>query len=500
MIFIKAIALLILMSVCACAFAQGTFPIFTTDFENDSPEWSLEKSAGISKAGAHSGNNSLKVESEASIVTKEYITEAGTMELWLRSSSPMTNYKIKVLVSPTLANDISWTQVGTIEGTNNDTEYHAKRISIDDLGKIYLRLDIETKNGSIDIDDIAINRILLSTALQKNQQAILTEVIANLRDDRSYQVQTEALKTLGKNYIEQIEVQRQFIEYANAIYSMNSITLATAERSKMANPLLYPTFKQVVSDVKRVSSPIQKIRLDSLFRPFGSVTDTSSNIITVETLMTFAEPFKSVVANTFKESSYKNAELARKDKKFAEKNGLKIYQTAENFLNEIERELIKADRLNEELLSVQMDVDSFRKDLSKHLRNYLAFSSKEKAGENYSRVMSKDSQIREDAFRDIYNNFARKADLVQTRSRSNAQLIQFMLKANNNIDELQGFKERFNLITSAMITYYDKYEKTISTDQNPFSKPDDRKAWELRAIETRHYVQQSKEAFREKYL
>jgi hypothetical protein len=75
-----------------------------------------------------------------------------------------------------------------------------------------------------------------------------------------------------------------------------------------------------------------------------------------------------------------------------------------------------------------------------------------------------------------------------------------MLKANANIDQLQEFKERFNLIASAMITYYDKFDKSISTEQNPFSNPDDRKAWELHAIETRKYIQQSKESFKKAYL
>ena len=75
-----------------------------------------------------------------------------------------------------------------------------------------------------------------------------------------------------------------------------------------------------------------------------------------------------------------------------------------------------------------------------------------------------------------------------------------MLRANSNIDELQEYKERFNQITSAMITFYDKFDKSISPDQNPFSNPDDRKAWEMHAVKTRDYIQQSKEAFKKAYL
>jgi hypothetical protein len=363
--------------------------------------WSLVYGAEVNTAGAHSGNNSITVESEASIVTKSPITEPGTMELWVHSSAPITNYKIKVLINPSLNNDSGWTQVGMIEGNNNDTEYHAKRVSIDDSGKIFLRLDIETVNGSIDIDDITINRVLLSTALQKNQQAVLAEVVAKLRDDQGYQLQTEALKTLGKNYTAQIEVQRQYIEYGNGIYSAISLALVTSERSKLANPLAYATFKHVIDDVKRVSSPIQKTRLDSLIRPFGDIANASLNIVTSGVFTAFAEPFKSIVANTFEKSSYENSDLRRRDVKFAEKNGLKIYQTAENFLTEIEKELNIVDHLDKDLTDIQIDVDSFRKDLSKHLKDYLVYGGQEKIGENYNRVMSKDIQIRERALRDI---------------------------------------------------------------------------------------------------
>jgi hypothetical protein len=295
-------------------------------------------------------------------------------------------------------------------------------------------------------------------------------------------------------------VQRQYIEYGNGIYSTISLVLATSERSKMANPLGYATFKHVIDDVKKVSSPIQKTRLESLIRPFGDITTASLNIVTAGAFTAFAEPFKSIVANTFEKSSYENAGVSKDAQKFAEKNGLNTYETAEKFLGEIEKELIKANGLDKDLVDIQSDVDRFRKDLSKHLKEYLIYGGQDKIPENYNRVMSKDDQVRAAALRDINDGFTRQADAVQTRSTSNAQLVQFMLKANGKMDELQEFKERFNQITSAMITFYDKFDKSISPDQNPFSNPDDRKAWELHAIKTRDYIQQSKEAFKKAYL
>jgi len=500
MTYAKLLAAPLLLSVCSSVFADTRQAVFTSDFEADSPKWALIYGAEIDTSHAHSGTNAIKVENQASIRSKTMVAESGTMELWLSTSTPVTNYKINVFVNTSLSNDAGWVQVGSLEGSNNDTEYHAKRVSVDDPGKKYLRLDIESVGGVLNIDDISIDRILLSTALQKNQQQVLDEVMTKLRDDQSYQVQTDALKKLGETYTSQIESQRQYIEYSNGIYSTISLVLATSERSKMANPLGYATFKHVIEDVKKVSSPIQKTRLDSLVKPFGDIATASLNVVTAGAYTAFAEPFKSIVATTFEKSSYENAGVSKDMQKFAEKNGLNVYQTAEKFLGEIEKELAKANGLDKDLVDIQSDVDRFRKDLSKHLKDYLIYGGQDKQSENFNRVMSKDDQTRATALKAINEGFAKQAEAVQTRSSSNAQLVQFMLRANSNIDELQEYKERFNQITSAMITFYDKFDKSIAPDQNPFSNADDRKAWEMHAVKTREYIQQSKEAFKKAYL
>lgn len=492
--------LLPLVLASTAAYAEEKTIIFSSDFESESSKWALVYGADLDTSTPHSGSSSVKIDNEASIRTKATVAEAGTMELWLRTSTPATNYKIRVLVNSTLSNDAGWVQVGNLEGTQNDTEYHAKRISVDDPGKKYIRLDVTSVGGSVVLDDISIDRILLSTALQKNQQQVLDEVMGKLRDDQSYQLQTDALKALGKNYTSQIELQRQYIEYSNGIYSTISLVLATSERSKMANPLGYQTFKKVIDDVKSVSSPIQKTRMDSLIKPFGDIATASLNIVTAGQFNAFAEPFKSIVATSFEKSSYENSGITKEQKKFAEKSGLQVYQTAEKFLGEIDKELQKANMLDKDLANIQADVDSFRKDMSKNLKEYLVYGGVEKTAENYNRVMSKDNQIREAAMRDINEGFAAQAESLQTRSGSNAQLVQFMMKANSRIDNLQEYKDRFNQITSAMITFYDKFDKSIAPDQNPFSSPEDRKAWEQHAVKTREYIQQSKEAFKKAYL
>jgi hypothetical protein len=504
MIYSKALVATLLLSTLlptgATVFAQDRQSNFSSDFEGDSQKWSLVYGAELTTGEAHSGTSSIKIESEASIRTKTPIAEAGTLELWIRASAPVTSYKIKVLLNTSPSNDAGWTQVGMVEATNGDTEYHAKRISIDDSGKKFVRLDIEAINGTIQLDDTVLDKILLSTALQKNQQALMDELLAKMHEDNTYQMQVDALRTLGNTYTSQLEVQRQYIEYANGIYSTTSLVLATSERSKMANPLAYSTFKKVIDDMKKVSSPIQKTRLDSLVRPFGDIATASLNVVTAGAFTAFSEPFKSIIATTFTKSSYENAGISKDDKKFAEKNGLATYEAADKFLSEVEKELNTVNLLDKDLLTIQNDVDKFRKDLSKHLKDYLIYGGQNRIQENFNRVMSKDDQIRAAALKDVGDGFTKQAEAVQTRSTSNAQLVQFMLKATDSIDQLQEFKERFNQITSAMITYYDKFDHSLAPEQNPFTIPEDRKAWEVHALKTRDYIQKSKEAFKKAYL
>ena len=137
MTHVKAFITPLLFSACAAllfqapAFAQEKQSNFASDFEGDAQKWSLVYGAELSTEQAHSGTGSIKIESEASIRTRATITESGTLEVWIRASAPVTSYKIKVLVNSLLSNDAGWTQVGMIEATNGDTEYHAKRVSID---------------------------------------------------------------------------------------------------------------------------------------------------------------------------------------------------------------------------------------------------------------------------------------------------------------------------------------------------------------------------------
>src|SRR5882757_5656293 len=105
-----------LLSLCASVFAEEKQSVFSSDFEGESQKWSLVYGAEIDNGQAHSGTNSVKIENEASIRTKYTVTESGTMELWIRTSTPVTNYKIKVLVNSSLSNDAGWVQAGAIEG------------------------------------------------------------------------------------------------------------------------------------------------------------------------------------------------------------------------------------------------------------------------------------------------------------------------------------------------------------------------------------------------
>jgi len=499
----RLIALLVASAIATGAMAQQKSVIFKNGFdsETDIKKLALLYGAKVVNEQVRNGTSALQIdEGEASVRSRVNLSEQGTLELWLKTSSPATQYKITVLVATSQNTDTGWVQVGQVTGSNASTEYHAKRISIDDPGKKYLRLDFEVTNGQVWIDDLSVEKILLDTALQKNQEKVIAEVLGKLRDDKNYQVQAEALRTLGKNYAAQIDVQRQYLEYANGIYSSVTLVLATSERGKMANPLGYQTFKGIVNDVRMVASPIQKSRMDSLLKPLGDIATATLNVMTQGAYQAFAEPFKTIVATTFDRVSYENAGVDRKARKYAEENGLKTFSKAEGFLGEVEKELNTVVALDKDLIDIQREVDKFRKDLDKHLKESLIAGGMGRGQENYNRVMSKDEPIRNEALQEINNYFTLQAESYQNHSSSNTEFVQFMMKATGTMEETQVFKERFNLIASSVITFYDKFDRSVAKDQNPFSDEKDRALWESHAVKVRAYIQESKAAFAKAYM
>ena len=75
-----------------------------------------------------------------------------------------------------------------------------------------------------------------------------------------------------------------------------------------------------------------------------------------------------------------------------------------------------------------------------------------------------------------------------------------MLKTSEQLEGMQEFKERFNQITSSAITFYDRFERSVAPDQNPFTDAKDKAAWEQHAQKARNYIKQSKEAFAKAYM
>ncbi|HEX7764041.1 MAG TPA: hypothetical protein VF433_10585, partial [Cellvibrio sp.] len=118
--------------------AQQKTVIFKNGFEagNDSKKWALMYGANVVETNARTGTGALLIEQgEASVRSRISLSEQGTLELWLRTSSPATQYKINVLVATSQNSDSGWVNVGRINGSNDTAEYYAKRVSIDDPGK-----------------------------------------------------------------------------------------------------------------------------------------------------------------------------------------------------------------------------------------------------------------------------------------------------------------------------------------------------------------------------
>lgn len=474
--------------------------VFTADFEQEQP--TLTVLAGCER-GSHtpkSGTFALQCQQGSSaLVTKNPITEAGLLELWVKPESAFTSYRIHLLTSPTVSLGAQWQQIGLIEAQAGQQNYVAHRVSIDDPARKYLRLEIETEHGGVSVDDVSIQRILLDTALQKNEQKIMNGILEKLQTNQNYELKKEALQSLGKNYASQLEAQRQYLDYANGIYSSITFVLASSERSKMSNPMAYHSFQSILADAKRVSSELQQARLNSMVKPFSDLGTATLTVLSGGVYAAFAEPFKSFLATAFDRSTYKNADLNRKDRKFAEENGIKVYEKAEKFLTELENELSHVQQLEHDLLAMQRSVDSFRKDLDKHVRDYLHHAGLARTQENFSRVMSKEESIRAHLAQEVSQAVSQQA-IARLASNDSTELVHYMLKTSAQLEGLQAYKERFNQITSAAITFYDKFESSLAKERNPFSDKKDKEIWEAHAQKARDYIKQSKDAFSKAYM
>lgn len=144
--------------------------VFASDFEGNrlSQPWSWIMGCQFEGAEPHSGESALLcAEGNSSIVSKYPISEAGLLEFWVKTQNTQTQYRINVLISPVLKLDAQWQHVALIDITPGANEYLAHRVSIDDPSRQYIRLDIESINGPISLDDLSLDKIRLDMALQK---------------------------------------------------------------------------------------------------------------------------------------------------------------------------------------------------------------------------------------------------------------------------------------------------------------------------------------------
>lgn len=479
---------------------QASQVVLLEGFEQETDYWRQLGDCKALLGIPRSGELSLRCQAGSSVLfSKQAFSEMGVLELWARPDSIATAYRIQVLVADQPSLNALWQPVALIEHNGGDTSYQAHRVSIDEPAKRYLRLDIEAVNGAVDIDDLQVERILLATALQKNEQRIVSGILDKLRADQNIALQAESFRTLGANYAAQLDTQRQYLEYANALHSGIALALAGSERNKMSNPMAYASFRSIINDTKRVTTPLQQARLNSMLKPFGDLVTATLNVVSAGTYSAFAEPFKSFLASSFDKSNYSDAGLSRSDRKFAEQNGLKIYQDAERFLAELEKELSQVAALDNDLLQIQKSIDVFRRALDKQLRDTLQHASLARSQETISRALSKDEQVREALKAEVAGNIRLKANSYLDEG-NNTELVRFVLKTSEQLEQTQSYKDQFNQIASAMLTYYDKFERSVNSNQNPFTEPADKQIWENHAQKARNYLQQSKESFNKAYL
>ncbi|WP_228289583.1 BAR domain-like protein A BdpA [Shewanella cyperi] len=500
--FAKVAALMLpAITLCQSAMAVAGNDIqFSSDFElGTGSEWSFVYGCERQNAVPRSGEGALHCgPGTAVLISSQGVAELGMLELWLKPDSVHSRFKLSLYSSESGGLNSIWTPVAVLEGEGDDS-YQAQRIAIDEAGQRFLRLDIETQNGGVSLDDIRIDKIQLNAALAKNERRIIGGLLEKIKEDQDYKLQSDSIATMARSFAGQLESQRQYLEYANGIYSSITFVLATSERNKMANPLVYKTFKGILNDTKRVATPLQEARLNSMIKPFGDLVGATLKLVSAGTYAVFAEPFKSFLAATFDKSNIDNSDLSRSDKKFARENGLAIYERAEKFMTELERELGQTTALDNDLGQILKNIDSFRKDLERFMGDTMQYADLGRNQENRSALMSKDDASRAAIQQKAQDNIARRANALAD-ARRQTDLVQYLLRTSGYIETTQGYKERFNQITAQVLSFYDRFERSVAPEANPFSEGEDRKLWEQHAVRARAYIKDSRAAFQKAYM
>lgn len=494
-----------LFAALACLPLSASYaaPVFESTFEGDLKNlpFTLLYGASLEEKDGRGGSNYIKcAQGGSTLVLKQPVNEMGVMELWVKPLSPDTRYEITFYTRQKDLDETHWVQVGMVESDKNDPDYVAKRISLDEASSSYLKIEVNVRSGSIALDDISIDKIALAVALRKSQLETQKNLQAQFSKDENYKALSDSVLQLGESYVSQIDLQRRYLESSASITATLQLALATSQRNQMANPLAYQTFGNIVKDVQKIATPIQSQRLESLLKPYGDITSATLNVVSGGVYPIFAETFKSIVAASFDKGSYSNANLSRDLRKYAEKNGPDVYAQAEGFLKEVHGDLQTINALDKELANIQKTVDAFRADLEKNLKDYLVGGGMERNNDSVNRIMSKDPATRAAATKVVSDYFAAQANAYQTGTKGNAQLLQFLLTTSNRIEKVQEYDERFNLITSSVLTFYSKLEGSIAADKNPFSKDQDKATWEKSAAAAREHVKKSRAAFETAYI
>ncbi len=498
---------LFLLAALACLPLQYTTAapasVFESTFEGElkNQPWTLLYGASLESDGGRNGGGYLKcAEGGSTLISKQPINELGVLELWIKPATADTHYEITFWTRAKEQDENHWVQAGTVESSKNEPEFAAKRVSIDEAGNNYLKIEINVTSGSLAIDDISGDKIALAIALRKSQLETQKTLQEQFSKDENAKALSDSVLKLGESYVSQIDLQRRYLESSASITATLQLALATSQRNQMANPLAYKTFGSIVSDVKKISSQIQSQRLDSLLKPYGDITAATLNVVSGGVYPIFAETFKSIVAASFDKGSYSNANLSRDMRKYAEKNGPEVYSKSEAFLKEVQVDLNNVTALDKELVQIQKSVDSFRVDLEKNLKDYVVAGGMERNNDSVNRIMSKDPAQRAAAVKVVNDFFATQAQAFQSGAKGNAQLLQFLLTTSNRIERVQDYDERFNQITSSVLTFYSKFEHSLAADKNPFSKDEDKKTWEKSAAAAREHVKRSRTAFETAYI
>lgn len=461
-------------------FEGGTLPI----------GWSFEGSPPRINTNLGKTNNySVEILTANSHIASNYITDPSIITFWTRIPQYNDRFEIQIEMS---SDRITWEVLKVIPHEFDKNKFSedfmnlfiSHNVSVNREGNFFFRWGLKNyQSGSFIFDEFSFSQIPKTKKEQNITQKDMEEIKTMINDNTrrlvqiDYQQTEKNFKNAAESYNKNLNLLTNLIDKTRTLFITSETANKLAVRNQMTNPMNYESFDKIVRDVNAYLPEIKKNHLTDILSLVKKPLQMADRVLLGGALSTFANMFKSLVADAFSPSNLREKINSRNERKEIEIKGINLYNRTKNFLTVILNENDKVNRLNALVGSSATETDKLLRDLEAFLPRYLqAIDIQEKD------LLKKADLLDRDALEQIKNSsiqFYSSALGPQTHFMDNKkQLSNHQKEVLNNttkfITKIEDFKERYDNIALSVLSFYQEFKSDVNSP-NPLQQKVDGK-------------------------